>query len=181
MNSVPSADPRKKQKPSCLWSKCRRSARIYYLRLRRLKGEPHEIAGGLAIGVFIALTPTIPLQTILAVSLAFVFRVSKLAAFLALWVNNPVSMAFIYFLDYQIGGLFVGTAGPQILNAGFSISHLVNLGWGFAFPLLIGGAVTGLGSAVLAYFVFRYLYTLLQRKRSRRLRGAHAELASPTE
>ncbi|MEJ2430554.1 MAG: DUF2062 domain-containing protein, partial [Deltaproteobacteria bacterium] len=53
--------------------------------LKELRGKPHEISLGMAIGVFIAVTPTIPFHTVLAVSLAALLRGSKLAAALGVW------------------------------------------------------------------------------------------------
>jgi len=48
--------------------------------LKELQGDPHYIAMGMAIGAFIAITPTIPFHMVIAVALAFVFRCSKVAA-----------------------------------------------------------------------------------------------------
>ncbi|MBW1983033.1 MAG: DUF2062 domain-containing protein, partial [Deltaproteobacteria bacterium] len=57
-----------------LWQRQALSPRFWwqeFLRqLQELRGKPHEISLGMAIGVFISLTPTIPFHTVLAVSLA---------------------------------------------------------------------------------------------------------------
>jgi uncharacterized protein len=170
----------RKQRPH--WARCKRNLKIYYVRFRRLKGDPREIAGGLALGVFIALTPTIPAQTVLAVGLAFLLRVSKLAAFLALWVNNPVTIPFIYLVDYKIGEFILGEAGIRGTALGLSIAHLLNLGWKMAFPLMVGGAILGIGSAIPVYFISKRLYITYRKQRNARLKRkrARAQAAKAT-
>ena len=70
----------KETKVSDRWVRWKRSLRLLYLRLMRLKGQPGEVAGGMAIGVFVGMTPTVPLHTVLAVSIAYLLKKSKLAA-----------------------------------------------------------------------------------------------------
>jgi uncharacterized protein len=158
------------------WDRCKSKLKAYYVRFRRLKGDPREIAGGLALGVFIALTPTIPAQSVLGIGLAYLLRVSKLAAFLALWVNNPVTIPFIYIVDYQIGQFILGEPGVRGMALGFSVSHLVNLGWKVGLPLLVGGVILGIGTAVPVYFVSKRLYIGYRRQRKARLKRKRARV-----
>ncbi len=44
------------------------------VRMRQLEGNPHYIALGMAVGIFVSITPIIPLQTIVAIALAFLVR-----------------------------------------------------------------------------------------------------------
>ena len=104
--------------------------RLFYLRILRLKGEPEEVAGGMAIGVFIGLTPTVPLQTILAVLIAFLLGKSKLAAALGGLVANPFLLPFIYILDYKVGRMITGVEGPSLVLSDFSVSHVLESGLG---------------------------------------------------
>ncbi len=128
------------------------------------------------MGVFIGLTPTIPAQTVLAVGLAWLLRVSKLAAFLALWINNPITIPFIYFADYKIGELILGEAGVRGTALGFSITHLINLGWRMALPLLVGGAILGIASAIPVFFISRRLYIAYRKQRKARLKRKRARV-----
>jgi uncharacterized protein (DUF2062 family) len=69
-----------------------RTAKYYYLRFLRLRGKPGELARGVAIGIFVGITPTIPFHTILALILAMILRGSKIAALLAtVLVSNPLT------------------------------------------------------------------------------------------
>ena len=49
-------------------------------RFKKLHGNPHYVAMGMAAGVFVSLTPTFPFHTFIAIALAFVLRGSKRAA-----------------------------------------------------------------------------------------------------
>ena len=57
-----------------------RTGKYYFLKLLRLRGTPHSIAMGAAIGVFIGLTPTIPFHTITILAITLVTRTSVIAA-----------------------------------------------------------------------------------------------------
>src|SRR5512143_2382568 len=121
----------------------KRRFRLLYLRILRLRGEPEEVAGGMAIGVAIGLTPTIPLHLVLGVFIAFLLGKSKLAAALGSQVANPFFLPFIYILDYRLGQEITGASGPSLVSADFSASYVLNLGWEIYYPLLTGGIVVG--------------------------------------
>src|SRR4030042_5767416 len=125
------------------WGRWKRNLRFLYLRLLRLKGKPQEVSGGVAIGVFVGMTPTVPLHTVLAVLIALILKKSKLAAALGCWVANPFFLPFVYLLDYKVGRAVTGAAGPNLLFANFSIPHLIELGWNIYYPLFIGGGIFG--------------------------------------
>ena len=74
--------------------------------LRELRGKPHELSLGIAIGVFVGITPTIPLHTVLAIALAVALRGSKLAAALGVWVANPLTIPIFYYGSYQLGRVY---------------------------------------------------------------------------
>jgi hypothetical protein len=65
--------------------------------------SPRQIALGMAIGVFLACSPFIGIHTVAAVALAFVLRASRLAALIGTLINNPFTMAFFYFFEFELG------------------------------------------------------------------------------
>ena len=101
----------------------RRTTRYYYLKFKRLKGDPLILARGFAIGAFIGITPTIPFHTVLALSLAFLLRGSKVTAVLAtVIVSNPLTFFLQYYLSWQVGSwLFPGKHSWE------DVSGLINL------------------------------------------------------
>jgi uncharacterized protein (DUF2062 family) len=157
-------------------ARCRRSFRLFYLRILRLKGNPEKVAGGVAIGIAVGLTPTVPLHFLLAILLAFLLDKSKLAAALGVWVANPFMLPFVYLLDYKVGQFVTGTAVAPFPFSSFSVTHLVELGWTICYPLFVGGLVVGLLSFFPAYFFTRQI--LLFYREKRRHRSAKVDFSS---
>ena len=150
------------------WVKWKRWLRLWYLRLLHLKGRPEEVAGGMAIGVFVGMTPTVPLHTVLAVSIAYLFGKSKLAAAMGVWVSNPLLLPFVYLLDYKLGRIVTRTTPPPFTMSDFSIHKIIELGWGISFPLIVGGLLLGFICAIPSYFITKRGVTLYREKRRKR-------------
>ena len=118
--------------------------------------SPHSVALGFAIGIYVGLTPTIPFHTFLCISLAFIFRASKVGAFSASWIANPLTIPAFYYASYKIGGFIWGF--PIVWHPkGFSIHEIVSMGWNFALEMITGGLVFGLLPSVITYFIIRKL------------------------
>jgi uncharacterized protein (DUF2062 family) len=115
-----------------------------------LRGKPHEIALGMAIGVFIGITPTIPFHTLLAVSLAVFARGSKLAAALGVWVSNPLTIPLFYCGSYRIGQFVLGLPGLRFPEE-HSLLLMAKLGGEIVGAMVLGGAILGIIPAVFAY------------------------------
>jgi hypothetical protein len=147
----------------------KRRLRLLRFRLLRLRGDPEEVAGGVAIGVFIGFTPTVPLHTVLAVGIALLLRKSKLAAALGCWITNPFVLPFIYVLDYRLGQVILGAKRTPFDFSATSGSYLLNMGWEIGFPLLTGGMALGLLSVFPSYFLTRRFVVLYRERRRRRL------------
>jgi uncharacterized protein (DUF2062 family) len=156
-------------KPKDLIARWKRWFRLLYLRILRLKGKPEEVAGGMAIGICIGLTPTVPLHMVIAVLIAFFLRKSKLAAALGCWVANPFMLPFIYILDYKVGQAITGKGGPSLDLSGFSVSYLLELGWDITYPLFVGGAAVALLSILPSYLITKRVVILYRERRRKRL------------
>jgi len=137
--------------------------RLLLIRIRDLQGDPQYVATGMAIGVFVAVTPTIPFHTAIALALAFIFKGSKAAAVIGVWFSNPVTIPALYYGSYKIGTLLL--RGPVAYDIHFeSISELLDLGLDVTLAMLVGGALLGIIPAVIAYFVtFRVVIRLRER------------------
>jgi len=93
----------------------KRFARWFYNRFVRLHGSPEQIAWGTALGLFLAMSPTMGLQMAIAIPLAAFFKISKLAAAGAVWLTNPATAPFIYWFNFKLGAKILGYP----LKAGF--------------------------------------------------------------
>ena len=126
--------------------------RLFLIRIRDLQGDPNYVATGMAIGVFVAVTPTIPFHTALALALAFIFKGSKAAAVIGVWFSNPLTIPVLYYGSYKIGTLLLRSEAPYDIHFE-SISELLELGMDVTVAMLIGGAILGIIPAIVAYFV----------------------------
>jgi len=152
--------------------------RTQYIRIKSLQGEPHYIAMGMAVGVFVAFTPTIPFHTILAVSLAFVCRGSKPAALLGSWLSNPLTIPAFYYGSYRLGMILLGRhISTSILNG--DIHGLLKMGWDVAVAMISGGVMLGIVPAVTAYFLTLKLVHRIRRSRMAGSRDAHPSDPAP--
>jgi len=158
-----------------------RQFRYIYLRLIRLRGHPHELALGMAFGISIGMTPTIPFHTIIAVALALAFKASKITAALGTWVCNPLTAYLVYKYSYKIGALILGfdhnakLLGPVVeaINHGEFLNIITTIlgGGGMVVAaFLLGGIVLGISFAIPSYFIFLYFFkAVISWRKSRKL------------
>ena len=165
-----------------------------FLRLRpvlrwliRLRGSPQAIAGGFSLGLFIALTPTIGLQIVLAFFLATALNVNRPAAVLAVWITNPITIPAIFSINYWLGSLiWEGPSVPDVSRRLFELasqlttldlwaitdqlSAVAELGIDIIIPLVLGSIIAGTLSSILSYFILLRLLTFLVARRAKRKR-----------
>lgn len=132
--------------------------RLFYDRFMSLKGEPAEIASGLALGVFVGVTPTIPFHTALIILLGLLFRQNITAGYLGAWmISNPLTIPPLYICQYELGRFLLGMERCRFELADYSIGAIAALGWQILLPLLAGGILMAPIFAVPAYFIARRL------------------------
>ena len=135
-------------------------------RVKKLDGDPHYIAMGMAIGVFVGITPTMPFHTVIAVALAFILRGSKAAAAIGVWFCNPISAPFFYLGSYKAGMFIFGRSAP--FDAKYeSVLELLKLGVDVTMAMVIGGIILGILPGFASYFITRKIITTIRsRKKS---------------
>ena len=129
----------------------KRKVKLILLHIKRKQHSPDYIAGGLSIGIFVAFTPTMGMQTVIAVFLAIVLKKSKLLAALGVWISNPWSAIPLYTLCYKVGLLFFKTNYKTLSLHPITLEHIMRLSREIFIPLCLGGIVLGLISSTLVY------------------------------
>jgi hypothetical protein len=155
-----------------------RTGKYYFLKLLRLRGTPHSIAMGAAIGVFIGLTPTIPFHTIMILAITVLTRTSLIAAIItSLLVCNPLTYIGIYYFSLRLGNLVtpftlnwekIKSVLDVVLSDGSletRIKPLLSLGYESTILMMAGGIVLALPFAVLSYYSCLFLVNTYRRKR----------------
>ncbi len=166
--------------------------RNWFLRLRpilrwvlKLRSSPRAIAGGLAVGMFVAFTPTVGIQIILAVIAATICNVNRPAAIVPVWITNPVTVAPVYTFNYWLGTFFY--SGPPLAEVskvftdiGRALATLdvwdlkepvvamLQMGKEILIPLTIGSIGVGIVLGILTYIFSLKLLSFFFRRRAQR-------------
>jgi uncharacterized protein (DUF2062 family) len=127
---------------------------------------PRRIARGVAAGTFIAVSPTIGFQILLAILSAIVIRGNRLAAVAMTFVLNPfifIPPSYWYFPSYYLGAFLlrmepVGISKiTNVYKSAGSISELLGNLWSLGIeiygPLFFGSTVIGIPLALLMYYI----------------------------
>ena len=139
----------------------------FYERFISLKGEPAQIAAGLAIGVFVGVTPTIPFHTAIIVLIGLLFRQNITAGFLGAWIiSNPLSVPLLYVAQYELGRFLLGMERFRFELTDYTLRNIAALGWEILLPLLTGGFLMAPFFAVPAYFIARRMITAIRNRRT---------------
>ncbi|MFW5498544.1 MULTISPECIES: DUF2062 domain-containing protein [unclassified Maridesulfovibrio] len=153
------------------WEKLKRLLKLYYLKLMRINASPHNIAMGVACGVFggcFPVIPGLPLQTVIAVVMAFFTRSSKIAAAIATWISNPFNWLLFYYVQFKIG-TFLLPIEVQFDPAKWQVSDFMEIGWQGVTILIFGGFVLGVPLAIIAYFIALYFIRRYRRRKTLRM------------
>lgn len=168
----------------------KKKLRYAYIRLLKCQGAPKEIAGGLALGLFMAMLPVLGSQMLAALGVAevlrrlFGFKLSRVAAAVGVWLTNPLTAAPLYGLCWLIGRPVARLLLPADMLAGEGV-QLSLQNWQAAGPFLaelilgvtIGGILVGIPAAWIGYKLgLRAVVRYQDRRAARRARHAPAAL-----
>jgi len=131
-----------------------------FKKILSLDAHPGHISTGFAVGVFVSFTPFFGLHTPLAIALAFIFRLNKVACITGAWVNTPLTVVPILVVSYKLGGALLGKPIAEL--------SFTNLDWHslqpYAASILFGSSIIGFLAAVSSYFICYWLVTFFRRK-----------------
>ncbi|QDU80681.1 hypothetical protein Pla110_24130 [Polystyrenella longa] len=157
------------ERPPKLGLKWYSSPRKLLRAILMLDDSRHSIALGTAIGIGIGMTPTVGIQMLIVLLVSLLtrrlFQFNIIAAMIAVYISNPLTMVPIYYFDYQVGSLLMDGEAPlsrlsEILHNDANLAWwnqiyalLVEFGW----PLVLGSLVIGCVSGLLTYPAMNYL------------------------
>ncbi|WNG23309.1 DUF2062 domain-containing protein [Cystobacter fuscus] len=165
---------------SSWWKQVKRKLRRARVRLLRSAGQPEQIAGGMALGLFVAMLPLLGLQLPLVVLVAELLRrlahihVSRVAALAGVWLTNPLTAAPLYGLCYVVGRPLAHYLLPVSFRSTNTESAALDLSaLSFSGPdalevvlgLVLGSLMLGVPTAWLGY---RITYGMVSRQRALR-------------
>ncbi len=123
---------------------------------------PHKKAAAIALGVFVGISPFWGLHTLLIFTLAAVFRVNKVIAFLFSNISIPPLIPFIIYASYQAGSLISGNGFDWDLKLHkFETGNDIFMGlWQY----ILGSFVLAIVVAISLWIVFYFLFSVLNQK-----------------
>ncbi len=148
----------------------RRTIRYHWLKFKRLQGDPRKLAWGMALGVFIGITPTVPFHTIMALTLAPLLRISVVTTYLGIWVMNPLTMAPLYWAAYKVGKLLLAQHRPDIPMA-LDFQARLQILWHNGLALQLGGVIIALPPAIISYFLTLWVVQRYRQQKARKAAG----------
>lgn len=136
-----------------------------------MKGEPEAIARGVAIGLFIGLTPTVGFQTALMLAACLLLAGNFPMAFAASFISNPFTTAPFYWGFHELGETVLLALPMTSLrpDAWFLQGAGDELVFTVIGSLLIAGPVALLGYSLTGRFL---AFRARQRARKRKRRKA---------
>jgi hypothetical protein len=131
----------------------------------RLRGNPEQIARGVAVGASINFLPTFGTGIFLAYFLAGLLRTNRTATILSTMAVKA-GVPFYYALDVVVGDFFLGFSGKgvwELASKPFTWDMLTQTGMSFLLGSLINTLIAGsIGYRVVLYGILQY-----RAKRSR--------------
>lgn len=132
-----------------------------------INDDPHKVAAGAALGIFLGIVPGEGLITTLILS--SIFRFNRLSAIAGVLATNMWTTAVVLPLAAGVGGILSGASGRELM-ADFDRTY--HLGWKFflsktilfdiALPLVAGFFIVA-GIIAFAFYILLY-YLLVNHK-----------------
>ena len=133
-------------------------------RFKKLDGDPHFIAMGMGAGVFACATPTLPFQTFIALTVAFILRASKAASIIGSLIVAPLIPVF-YLGSFKIGMLFLNDESC-IKTDSQSITDLLQNGLHVLGAIMAGGIIIGIIAGICAYYITLKIFIIIRSKQN---------------
>ncbi|HID78552.1 MAG TPA: DUF2062 domain-containing protein [Planctomycetaceae bacterium] len=156
--------------PALFGTHARRLRHLLLHTILHVDDPPHRLALGVAIGMFMAFTPMVGLQTVLVLLFTWLLRANKVVGLPLVWITNPATIVPIYYTCYVIGRVILGgdAIGTQwwsemahppsgwITMFRFYWSRLLEVAEPLWAGCLLVSSVVGLLSYVAVYSVVRW-------------------------
>jgi uncharacterized protein len=123
-----------------------------------LNVDEFALARGVAVGLFVGLTPTLGVQTLLMLAASMTFRANFPAAFVASCINNPFTVAFLYVGFHELGERVVERLPFRFDTLFDGLARWKEDLAEDGVALVIGSLSLAIPAAVIGYFLFLYLW-----------------------
>jgi len=113
-----------------------------------------SITRGLLVGIFWGFIP-MPMQMLAVVFTTPIFKFNVPIAIATVWLSNPVTMPFMYYMEYLTGSFLLDTASLHVeLTVEWFSSHLDDI----FIPLYVGAIFYSITISATVYYVINWLW-----------------------
>jgi hypothetical protein len=135
----------------------------------QVEGSPARVAVAFGAGIFLAFFPLFGIHTVMALGLAWAFRLNRVAILAGTLMNNPWTMGPIYTTGTLVGCALLGVSPNSVSEMDWSLSGpALDSFRALLWPFVVGNLVLGVVAAAIAFFVAR---AALMARRSRTVEG----------
>ncbi len=166
-----------------------RFKRFLFHQVLHADDPPHRLALGAAIGMFVMATPTLGMQMVIVVFLAWLLRANKVVGLPVVWISNPATCVPIYYPCYWLGRFLLDR--PSIPRAWWgdlarppedwaeAVAFYWNKFMDIALPLWTGCVIVGLVCGYLTYVIIYYSVAAYRMRRWGQLTRPRKDKANP--
>lgn len=122
-----------------------------------------NVVGAVFIGIFVSCLP-MPLQMVLVTFLAILLNVNLPISFALLWINNPLTIPFIFYIEYEIGAFLLNSTNKIEFNFESMYDNLGDI----AIYMYTGSVVLGLILGLISAFSINSWWIWYVRKKRKR-------------
>ena len=129
--------------------------------LLHIEDTPHRTALAFGVGVLIAFSPFLGIHMGIALIVAFLFRLNRVAILFGTYLNNPWTLAPIYLAGTSLGCLLLGVSSEgldaidwELTGAAFRQTLCLTLRR-YMWPFLLGNMLLGIVCGLRGYFILR--------------------------
>ncbi len=141
--------------------------KVLFRKLLKLNNTPEEIALGIAIGIFIGVTPLYGFHTAIVVLLAMLIpRTNKIAILAGSNISIPPTEPFISWAGYEIGKFILKGNYPAIhwsMLKNFTFKNITNI----LYPLFLGSIILGAITSIISYFLILMIIRKVKQGKKR--------------
>lgn len=170
----------------------RRNVRDFIVkRILHADDPPHKIAMGVAVGIWVTFTPTVPFQMLMVILLSWALRANKLVGIPITWLANPATFIPIFWPSTLLGGWLLGRDTERMMEQVARLFEIkdgliatvrnvmdvsLEVGWELAGPLWLGCSLVATAIAVPSYYLTRWVVIRHRAKHPPALAGAAPEV-----
>jgi len=120
-----------------------------------------SISRGILIGLFWGFIP-MPMQMLAVISMTPFFKFNVPIAISMVWLSNPITMPFMYYMEYQTGNFILGHEGLE--NIELTLNWFSNNWDTILIPLYVGTIPYSVFVSLFVYYVINRLWILSIKK-----------------